>query len=262
MPFARLRGRRNADPAEQVERPLPTPIELDLNQSFQRYYQRRAVQSAQDWYAGVRMAKFPEDLRVYEHLLWESCVDTVIEIGAAFGGSALWFRDRMRAMEEYGRIPSPSRVISIDVDVERPRELLAAADPDYEERISLVAGDVRDPELTNAVEHLVPANSRCMVVEDSAHIYETTMGALKGFARFVPRGGYFVVEDGYVDVPEMVPGEDLGWGEAPKGVLPALDDWLRTREGKRFEVRRDLELYGLTSHPRGFLQRVRRGRSV
>ncbi len=238
---------------------LPNPIELDLEESLRRYYKRRTVQSAQDWYAGVRMAKFPEDLRAYEHLLWQDRVDTVIELGAAFGGSALWFRDRMRAMEHYGRIAAPSRVISIDVDVDRPRALLDEADRSWEERITLVAGDVRDPELPKAVGRLVADGARVLVVEDSAHVYETTMGALKGFARFVGVGGYFVVEDGFVDIPEMVPGEEFGWSQGPTGVLPALEDWLRTRQGKRFTVRRDLELYGLTSHPSGFLQRIKQG---
>jgi hypothetical protein len=41
-------------------------------------------------------------------------------------------------------------------------------------------------------------------------------------------------------------------------VLPALDAWLATSEGGEFEQRRDLELYGITCHPRGFLQRRER----
>ena len=49
--------------------------------------------------------------------------------------------------------------------------------------------------------------------------------------------------------------EDLrleGW---PRGVLPAARDWLTTPDGQAFTVRRDLELYGVTCHPEGFLQR-------
>jgi cephalosporin hydroxylase len=90
-----------------------------------------------------------------------------------------------------------------------------------------------------------------MVIEDSAHVYETTTAALRGFARFVPAGGFFVVEDGCVDVEEMRLTPD--W---PRGVHPALNDWLETPAGRRFTVRRDLELYGLSCHPGGFLQRV------
>src|SRR5262249_33557648 len=82
------------------------------------------------------------------------------------------------------------------------------------------------------------------------HMYETTRAALEGFARFVPPGGFFVVEDGCVDVEELRP--DDRW---PRGVLRALDEWLESPAGAGFVVRRDLEPYGIPCHPRGSLQR-------
>jgi cephalosporin hydroxylase len=89
------------------------------------------------------------------------------------------------------------------------------------------------------------------VIEDSAHEYETTLAALTGFSDLVPPGGFFVVEDGCVDVEELRLSPD--W---PRGVLPALHDWLQTSAGQQFTVRRDLELYGVSCHPEGFLQRA------
>jgi hypothetical protein len=38
-------------------------------------------------------------------------------------------------------------------------------------------------------------------------------------------------------------------------VLPAIAEWLQTPAGAEFTVREDLELYGITSHPGGYLQR-------
>ena len=177
----------------------------------------------------------------------------MIEIGTSFGASALWFRDRLRAMAAYGRIERDPRVISIDIEVDMPRELIGAADPDWNREIELVGADVTDPELPGRIAELIPAGSTCFVVEDSAHVYETTIAALRGFAGFVPTGGFFVVEDGYIDIEELRPPE---WAGAPRGVLPALDEWLAGEEGRKFERRRDLEAYGVTSHPRGFLRRV------
>jgi cephalosporin hydroxylase len=174
----------------------------------------------------------------------------VIEIGTLRGGSALWFRDRLRTLAAYGRIRRPL-VISIDLTVDGAREDLQAADPVYEETITLLEGDVTDPDLPDEVGALLPAEARCLVVEDSAHVFETTMAALTGFARFVPPQGFFVVEDGSVDHEEMRLQAD--W---PRGVLPAVREWLESPEGRKFRVRRDLEIYGITSHPEGFLQRV------
>ena len=229
---------------------LPPPVEIGLAEPVRDYWRRRALQHTSDRYAGVRMSKFPEDLRVYEHILWAVRPNVVIEIGTDYGGSALWFRDRLATLGRYAGIEGP-QVISIDRDVERPRAALAAADPGYAGSITLLDGDVTDPGLPEQVAALLPSRARCFVVEDSAHTYETTYAALEGFARFVPSGGFFVVEDGCVDIEERRASED--W---PRGVLPALHDWLGTEAGRAFQVRRDLELYGISCHPEGFLQRV------
>jgi cephalosporin hydroxylase len=234
----------------EAERDLPPAVSIDLAQPLRSYWLDRARQHMWDSYAGVPISKFPEDLRVYEHLLWASRADAVIEIGAQFGGSALWFRDRLRTFSQYRPMQAP-RVISIDIDIGHARANIAAADPEHEATITLIEGDVRDPAVARRAIAAVPDGSRCFVVEDSAHVYETTWAALTQFSAVVPLGGYFVVEDGCVDVNEMRLSDD--W---PRGVLPAIRNWLGTAQGSRFSVRRDLERYGLSCHPGGFLQRT------
>jgi cephalosporin hydroxylase len=228
---------------------LPPHVDVRLDETMLDYWHKRVEQHLKDSYAGVPMSKFPEDLRVYEHLIWEAKPNVVIEIGAQFGGSALWFRDRLRALAGYGSADE-IRVVSLDLDTSAARANLSAVDPGYEETIDLVDADVLDPRTPGRIEELLPPSPACFVIEDSAHTYKTTLAALEGFARFVPQNGYFVVEDGCVDIEEMRQAPD--W---PRGVLPAIEAWLETDEGSRFTVRRDLELYGLSCHPGGFLQR-------
>jgi len=214
------------------------------------YWRDRLRAHEQDRYAGTLISKFPEDLRVYEHLLWASASDVVVEIGALHGGSALWFRDRLRANVEYGHI-GRAQVITIDLNAEHVRESLAEADPRWAQTITVVEADVRDPSLPQQVARLLPPGARPFVVEDSAHERDTTAAALNGFARFVPTGGYFVVEDGCVDVEELR--VQSAW---PRGVRAAIAEWLTSEEGRRFRLRRDLERYGVTCHIGGFLQRT------
>lgn len=228
----------------------PTTVTADLDESVRDYWLKRVAQHTGDSYAGLGMSKFPEDLRVYEHLLWMSRATAVIEIGAYLGGSALWFRDRLAAYARYRPGP-PVRVVSIDIDVAAAQQNLAAVDPHFSESIALVEAGVDEPSLASRVAELLPRDARCLVVEDSAPVYETTFTSLTTFARFVPPGGYFVVEDGCVDIEAMRLSSD--W---PRGVLPALRDWLKTPEARGFRVRRELELYGLSCHPEGFLQRL------
>jgi cephalosporin hydroxylase len=227
---------------------LPPRVEMSLQDSCLGYVRDRLRQVMFESYAGVPLGKFPEDLRMYEHLLWASRSNVVLEIGCNQGGSALWFRDRLATMAGYGRIAG-GLVISIDLDVEPARRRLQSV-PD--QHIALVPGDVLDPELPARVRRLLPPDARCFVVDDSAHTYETTLAALEGFAPLVAPGGYFVAEDGCVDVEELRVAES--W---PRGVLPAVRDWLASPAGAQFVRRRDLERYGVSCHPGGFLHRAR-----
>lgn len=229
---------------------LPAPVTLPFDASIRELWLARTRQHFEDSYAGVRMLQFPEDLRVFEHLLWLSRPNTVIEIGAQFGGSALWFRDRLHTLRRYAP-DQDVRVIAIDIDTSAAAAALAAVDPAFADSITLIEGDVLDPRLPGRIAEILGEGARCMVVEDSAHTYETTRAALEGFARFVPPGGFFVVEDGCVDIEAMRAEE--GW---PRGVLPAVSDWLATTAEDTFVVRRDLEMYGISCHPQGFLQRI------
>ncbi len=224
------------------------PLEGRLKGPLRGYWFERHHQHSNDSYAGVLLRKFPEDLRVYEHLLWADRPNVVIEIGTLRGASALWYRDRLRTMAAYGRI-SAFRVITIDLEAELARPYLDRADPNWEQDISLVSADICDESLPARIAEGLPPDARCFVIEDSAHVYDTTMAALNGFGRFVHPGGYFIVEDGYVDVETMrVKGH-------PRGVLPAVADWLAGPGGADFTTRRDLELYGVTCFPKGVLQR-------
>lgn len=240
----------------------PPPVNIDMDDELRNYWWARLLQHSQDSYMGVLLCKFPEDLRAYEHLLWMSRPDTVIEIGTLEGGSALWFRDRLRTLRAYGRIARAPHVISIDIDQSVARSRLTAADPAFAEEIDLVEDNVLDPSLAARIAALLRSRSRCLVVDDSAHTLETTRAALDGFAQFVPEQGFFVVEDGYVDIDEMAPPRHLREKiKLPKGALHAVDDWMSTAAGAEFTVRRDMEIYGISCHPRGYLQRRARPES-
>lgn len=224
---------------------MPPAVEADLAAPLRKYWLAREAQHVKDVYAGVRIQKMPEDLRVYEHLLWISRADTVIELGTNHGGSTLWFRDRLATMATtYGRIGTPT-VISIDVDHTKAHKAIGVDPPG----ITLLTADLAEEDLLGRVSALLRPGARCLVIEDTLHAYETTRVALDRFARFVPVNGFFVVEDGIVDVPDLRPDKDL-----PRGVLPAVNDFLE--RNPEFRVRRDLERYGLTCFPGGFLERV------
>jgi cephalosporin hydroxylase len=229
---------------------LPDRVQVERDGAVVPYWRARLAQHLTDWYCGIRISKFPEDLRVLEHLLWAQRPQAVVEIGCQFGAGALWYADRLEALARYGGATDPL-VVAIDLDVTDARRALDDVDPEWRRRIVLLEGDVTSPELASRVREALGGRTDCLVVEDSAHVYDTTLAALELYADLVPPGGYFVVEDGVVDVEELRLAQD--W---PVGVLPAVATFLDGPSGAGFRRRDDLELYGITCHPGGFLQRV------
>jgi cephalosporin hydroxylase len=228
-------------------------IEDQLESRLGDYYLERIRIHMDDTYAGIRMRKFPEDLRTLEQILWDCQLNVVLEIGLGLGGSALWFRDRLRTLVQYGRVAQPL-VISVDADISQGRENLARVDPDYAETIRLVESDVRDPEVVEKVNQHLPPNARVLLIDDSAHRYDTTLATLRSFSSVVPLKGYVLIEDGHRDLPGMLPAEIPGHAH---GVVQAIAEWLASDGAGRFVQRREQERYIVTSNPGGWLQRIR-----
>jgi len=251
--LARPSGAVAVDPSAQVtiETSVAPAVSITPDMPVRDYWHARAEQHTADRYLGIKMSKFPEDLRVYEQLLWIAAPAVVVELGAQSGGSTLWLRDRLRTVAGYRPDAPPPLVVSVDIDLSVARRNVALLDPTWADTIGFIEGDVCDPAVRAEVGRQVPPGARCLVIEDSAHVESTTTAALELYSDLVPVGGFFVVEDGCVDVEWMRTFED--W---PRGVLPALTRWLATPQGSSFTVRRDLEVYGVSCHPSGFLQRV------
>lgn len=77
------------------------------------YWRQRLGQHTADHYHDARISKLPEDLWLYERIIWEMHADTVIELGVQHGGSTLWFRDRLKTLNDLGKA-SRHLVIAVD----------------------------------------------------------------------------------------------------------------------------------------------------
>ena len=219
-------------------------------------WRSRLKQHHLDSYAGVPMAKFPEDLRTYERILWERAPRIVVEVGVQHGGSTLWLRDRLLDFQRYRGGPAPS-LVAVDVDLSLARKRFDEMPPEATAGIELLEGDIHDAATVATIVQAVPRGAEVLVIEDAAHDLATTSAALQGLAPLIQPGGYYVVEDTYVDI------EPLRVNEAGfRGAGIAVAEWLAGDPlGRQFRRRPDLQPYGLTCHPGGILQRVSRLRS-
>lgn len=187
-------------------------------------------------YRGVPCLKSPIDLAIYTKAIWELKPATLIEIGSKAGGSALWFADLLR---NYGL-----QTCIYSVDLHPPQDV-------EDGRIRFLQGDANDLLAVFSEHTLTDAPRPWMVIEDSAHTYQTCSAALAQLAELMQTGDLLVMEDGVID--------DLGLsGHYDGGPNRALEDFFQ-QHPETFTVDRTLcDLFGknATYSPNGWLRKT------
>ncbi|MEO6359271.1 MAG: CmcI family methyltransferase [Sphingomicrobium sp.] len=189
-------------------------------------------------YKGRRLAKSPFDLAHYMQLVDRLRPQTIIEVGTSEGGSALWFADQCRA---FGL--DETRIVTIDVNP-----------PPFEiPGVRFHQADSTDPERTFPTELIEAMPHPWLVVEDSAHSYESASAVLAYFDARMRRGDMLVLEDGI-----LADLEGKGYRALADGPNRALADFLRCG-GDRYQIDAAIcDFYGhnVTYSPNGWLRRL------
>ncbi len=189
-------------------------------------------------YRGVPMIKNPFDFALYPLLFWKEKPRTIIEVGSKSGGSALWFGDMM---DNFG---IDGHIYSIDIvkvtNVGHPR-------------VTFMEGDGRNLGETLTTEFMASLPRPLMVIEDADHSYETSIGVLNFFGKYLRKGEFIVIEDGIIS--------DLGQDAAcNSGPHRAIKEFYGAHKGE-YEV--DSEIadffgYNYTWCTNGFLRKSTR----
>ena len=210
---------------------LEDHLDMTLREWIQ-HFQDRVVLTELN-YRGVTILKNVMDLWVYQEIIHRTRPQVVIEIGTRHGGSALWFADTLSWVG--------GEVVSIDLRSPDPstfgREVPA--------NLSFIEGDsIADSTLELVRERV--AGRPAMVVADGNHSAAHVAKELELYSPFVPVGGYFIAEDGIVDVME--------WTEFCPGPVEGVRRFLEQRDD--FVVDRDCEKMILTYNPGCYLRRI------
>jgi cephalosporin hydroxylase len=220
--YAEVFKRSRTVPAEYARRLQMTGREWLL------YLYEELTERETHW-MGVRALKNPLDVWVYQEILHELRPDCVVELGSAYGGSALFFAHMLDLLGGEGQV----------VTVDHAHSEFRAKHP----RIVKVSGDTRDPDVIERT-HLLAHGRKTLLIHDAAHETDAVLTDLRNYADIVSEGSYLIVEDG---VRDLVSGET--------GPMLAVERFLR--EDHRFQVDETRELFLLTYNPQGFLRRVR-----
>jgi cephalosporin hydroxylase len=213
------------------------------------------VTFSQDWYKqeafhtfwrGWPMVKCWLDLGEYHHIIWQTKPELIVETGTYAGGSALYFADTLRAVEQDRDDTNEfngAEVISIDISNE--------GDLPDDHRIEFIRG--RSSTDLRVLEHVTARakGRKTMVVLDSDHSEEHVLKELRAYAPLVSVGAYLIVEDTNPDAYRQ-----LGFAEHEgAGPARALREWQPQNHGFKVDERRERFLF--SQNPGGYLKRVR-----
>ena len=189
-------------------------------------------------YRGADMQKNPMDLVIYSEIIHEQEPDCIIEIGGAGGGTAKWLCDQLSIIGKKDSI-----VISVDIT--------HAHFKFHDKRLQKVTGDSTTDETGALVYGLAFDKKKVLIIHDGSH---KKVDIKKDFARYsalVQPGGYFIIEDGVMDVFDW---KDHRTSGHDCGMYAGLEI---EKENDNWEIDYEKERYIITYNPCGYLRRTK-----
>jgi len=216
---------------------------LDLIIDADRYYWIH-----QSTWLGEPCLQLPQDMFALQEIIFRTRPKFIIEVGAAWGGSTLFYSTMMEIL-------GGERIIAIDIYIpEDVRERITAIGS-ITKRVTWINGSSIAQTTIDEVKAIIGDSREVLVILDSHHSHEHVLKELQLYSPIVGKGYYLICGDTIVEQMPEHPSRSRPWGpgDSPK---TALDHFLK--ENDRFEVDRTLEnKLLLTCNPGGYLRCIK-----
>lgn len=176
---------------------------------------------------GTEILKYPNDLFLYQELLFNNKPDFLVEVGTYKGGSALFFAN---VFDMIGK----GCVISVDKDNLNPPE---------HPRIKYINGRATDKGILDKVKEII-GDKTVMVSLDGNHHRTHVKRQLRKYCNMVTQGQYLVVEDTVPHSKAESPG--------PKEAV----EWF-VKNNKKFKQENLGDRFYFSQNPEGWLRRIK-----
>ena len=164
-----------------------------------------------DW-LGVPIIQMPEDLIIFQEIVYKTQPDLIIETGVARAGSIIFWASIQRLCGITGK------VLGVDIDI-RQHARSAINDSNFKDEISLIEGSSIEDEVVDQVKKIVSRHKRIMVVLDSNHTHEHVLSELEIYSKFVTKDCFLLVLDTVIDDLKVDPTRPWGPGSSPKSAV-------------------------------------------
>lgn len=164
-----------------------------------------------DW-LGVPIIQMPEDLIIFQEIVYKTQPDLIIETGVARGGSIIFWASIQKLCGITGK------VLGVDVDI-RQHARSAINYSNFKDEIDLIEGSSIEDKVVDQVKKIVSQHKRIMVVLDSNHTHEHVLSELEIYSKFVTKDCFLLVLDTVIDDLNIDPDRPWGPGSSPKSAV-------------------------------------------
>ena len=164
-----------------------------------------------DW-LGVPIIQMPEDLIIFQEIVYRTQPDLIIETGVARGGSIIFWASIQKLCGITGK------VLGVDIDI-RQHARSAINDSNFKDEIDLIEGSSIEDKVVDQVKKIVSQHKRIMVVLDSNHTHEHVLSELEIYSKFVSKDCFLLVLDTVIDDLKVDSTRPWGPGSSPKSAV-------------------------------------------
>lgn len=197
------------------------------------YYGSGNWQNTSTW-MGKHILKCPNDLFVYQEIIFETRPNLIVETGTAYGATTLFLAQMMDLANIDGK------VVSVDVADYPGRPI--------HPRIKYINGSSTRHSVLKQIKEYVKRYDKVMVILDSDHSKSHVLKEARKLGKWVSRGCYMIIEDSNVNGNPVR--KDFG-----PGPHEAIEQYLQEFPGC-FEIDTSREKHLLTFNPGGYLKRL------
>lgn len=205
---AQRSGWRQELGADETLRATAVALQLDADESHYTYLR--------EW-AGVPIIRLPDDIVVFQELVWEYRPQRIVETGIARGGSLLLSASLQRMA---GLEPS---VLGIDVAIFPHTRTMIDGHP-LAAGVEMLESDSTNDVAVAAARDFLGDAERALLVLDSNHTHAHVLAELRALAPLLPVGSYVLVADTIVEEFPKGHYPDRSWdrGDSPMTAVHAF----------------------------------------
>jgi hypothetical protein len=197
---------------------------------------------------GHTIVKIPNDLVIFQEIIFKIKPRFIIETGIAHGGSLIFFASMLKIMNIKN-----FKIIGIDINLRKKNEKKIKSDS-LSSKIKIFKGSSTNHKILDQIKRITN-NSKTLVILDSNHTEDHVLEELKLYSNIVSKNSYMIVQDtGIIYMPEKFNINRL-WSKK-KNPHTAVKKFLKLN--KNFKI--DQYWYKkiiFSASPDGFLKRIK-----